>query len=373
MKKALMLLLAFAACRQQETVAPAPAPAAAPPKTEVRTIAFPVAGAVVPFVTAGGTVSYMDEQAKAFRVITYRDGKWSEPRTIATEESMLINRADFPSVWANGSELVASWSTRKEHGAIVHVAKSNDGGATWSAASTPHPDVISQFGFVSLAGDQYVYLDGRTLKGGMEGEGDMQLRAGDGTELDARVCDCCQTAIAMTSAGPIAAYRDRSADEVRDISIVRKTASGWTEPKPLHNDGWKIPGCPVNGPQLDANGNRVVAAWFTAANNDPRVYVAFSEDAGATFSAAVRVDGGKPAGRADVVLFADGSAAVTWVSQATGKSTLHARRIKPDGSLGTPVDLGEAAGFPRAALWDENVAVVWSRPDGVQLRVIERL
>lgn len=365
--------LLIAACGEEtRTVEPPPA-AAAKPAASMSTISFPAAGAIVPYVSRDGVVSYIDEQAKAFRVIAYRDGKWSEPRTIATEESMLINRADFPSVEANGDDLVATWSTRKGHGSIVHVAQSKDGGATWSAPKTPHPDVVSQFGFVSLAGDQFVYLDGRTLKGGMEGEGDMALRAGDGAALDPRVCDCCQTAMAMTADGPIAAYRDRSPDEIRDVSIVRRKASGWTEPKLLHADGWKIAGCPVNGPQLDANGKTVVAAWFTGSNNDPRVLVAFSSDSGETFSKPIRVDPGPAMGRADVVLLGDGSAAVTWIAGTDGKSILYARRVRPDGSLGDAQDLGEAAGFPRAALWDDNVAVVWSRPDGVQVRVIERL
>jgi hypothetical protein len=117
----------------------------------------------------------------------------------------------------------------------------------------------------------------------------------------------------------------------------------------------------------------VVAAWFTGSNNDPRVLVAFSSDSGETFSRPIRVDPGPAIGRADVVLLGDGSAAVTWVAGADGKSILYARRVRPDGSLGDAHDLGEAAGFPRAALWDDNVAVVWSRPDGVQVRVIERL
>ena len=324
---------------------------------------------MVPFVSNDGVVSYMDDRTRAFRLARYRDGNWSEARTIASDPAMLINRADYPSVSANGETIVATWSTRREHGTVVHVAKSTDGGATWSAPRTPHPDLVSQFGFVSLAGDDFVYLDGRKLEGGMEGDGEMELRAGDGRVLDPRVCDCCQTAIAMTDDGPIAAYRDRSPEEVRDISIVRRTASGWTAPKTLHADGWQIRGCPVNGPQLDADGKRVVAAWFTAVKNEPRVYVAFSDDAGATFGKPVRVDGGSTVGRADVVLLDDGAAAVTWVAS----SRLHARRVDRNGTLGKPLDLGEAAGFPRAARWGENVAVVWSRADGAQLAVIERL
>ena len=355
MRKLILVALLLAACAKEE-------------KTSLQVMKLPF-DAAVPFVANDGAVSFMDDETKAFRFAVYGGGKWSEPRTIASDPAMLINRADFPSISVHRETIVATWSTRKEHGAVVHVAKSTDGGATWSAPRTPHPDQISQFGFVSLAGDDFVYLDGRKLEGGMEGNGEMELRAGDGSALDPRVCDCCQTAIAMTSEGPIVAYRDRSPDEVRDISIVRRTASGWTAPKPLHADGWKIPGCPVNGPQLDADGKRVVAAWFTAVKDDPQVYVAFSDDAGATFGKPVRVDEGSTTGRADVVLLADGSAAVTWVA----KGTLHARRVDAKGTLGKPLDLGEATGFPRAARWGENVAVVWSRTGGAHLAVIERL
>jgi hypothetical protein len=328
--------------------------------------------AVVPFVADDGVISFMDDEAKAFRFVTFRDGKFSEPRTIASDPNMLINRADFPSIWVDGDDMVATWSTTKEHGAVVHVARSTDGGATWSPPRTPHPDVVSQFGFVSLAGEDFVYLDGRKLEGGMEGNGDMELRAGDGTLLDPRVCDCCQTAMAMTSQGPIVAYRDRSADEVRDISIVRRTADGWTPPKTLHADNWKIMGCPVNGPQIDADGNRVAVAWFTAANDQPRVYIAFSEDSGETFGAPILVPSRDAAGRVDVVLSDDRAAVLTWVAQTGGKASLYVRRVYPDGTIGSEERaLGEASGFPRAARWGENVAIVRSRPDGAFLELIE--
>lgn len=358
----LLVVLLLAACAGKEAVAPA---------ASLQKLPFKAA---VPFVANGGAISFMDEEARAFRFVTWRDGQFSEPRTIAADPDMLINRADFPSIWKNGDELVATWSTRREHGAVVHVARSTDGGATWSQPRTPHPDVVSQFGFVSLAGSDFVYLDGRKLEGGMEGSGDMELRAGDGTALDPRVCDCCQTAMAMTDEGPVVAYRDRSADEVRDISVVRRTAGGWSQPKTLRADGWKIMGCPVNGPQVDAIGKHVVVAWFTAASNQPRVYASFSDDAGATFGQPVLVDADVPAGRVDVVLFPTGSAVVTWVSQKTGKALLRAQRVHPDGTLGADVlGTGEVSGFPRAARWGENVAVVWSRPDGAYLNLIEGL
>jgi len=41
--------------------------------------------------------------------------------------------------------------------------------------------------------------------------------------LDTRVCECCQTSVAMTAEGPVVVYGDCSEaeKEIRDISIVR--------------------------------------------------------------------------------------------------------------------------------------------------------
>ena len=346
-----LLLLLIAGCRAEAPAVPV------------------LAKAKVPFIAGDGEGGFYVSHVTGdtFRVVRLRDGKWSAAQDIASG-NLLVNSADFPSIAFDGKSLRASWSTRNEHGSVIHLAQSTDDGATWSGAVTPHPEMVSQFGFVSLAGGEAVFLDGRRLKGGMEGEGEMELHTPDAL-LDPRVCDCCQTAMAMTSAGPVVAYRDRSAEEVRDIAIVRRTASGWSEPKTLHADGWTIAGCPVNGPQLDARGTRVVAAWFTAANDQPRVFVAFSQDAGATFSAPVRIDSGNAMGRVDVALLENGDAVVTFLAAGA----LHARRVSRDGTLGVSVRVAETGGFPRVAVSKENVGVVWSADDGVHFANLERL
>lgn len=333
-------------------------------------------GAVPNIAADGGggfVVTYID--GASFRFVTIRGDQASAPREIA-KGNLLVNRADFPTIAVSGKTMLASWLTKNGHGSMIHAARSTDGGATWSAAKTPHPSMVSEFGFVSLgANGDAIWLDGRGLKGGVEGEGDMELHyaafpfAKD-VAIDKRVCDCCQTAMAMTSDGPIVAYRDRSAEEIRDIAIVRGTKSGWTSPKVIHADGWKITGCPVNGPQLDANGKHVAIAWFTAAHDEPRVYAAFSNDAGATFSAPLRIDTDKASGRVDVALLADGSAVVTWVAVRGEKSIAYARRVRPT-SAGAPVEIGEARGFPRIAVSKENVGVVWAADDRVHFKTIK--
>lgn len=171
----------------------------------------------------------------------------------------------------------------------------------------------------------------------------------------------------MTSEGPIVAYRDRSAGEIRDIAVVRRVRGEWTQPKLVNEDGWHIAACPVNGPQLSANGRNVALAWFTAARDTAKVNVAFSTDAGATFSAPIRVDMGAPAGRVDVNLDKDGSAIVTWIERLGGDvAAVQARRVR-GATLGAPITVASSSaartsGFPRTTVSGDRVYFAWTDP-----------
>jgi len=94
----------------------------------------------------------------------------------------------------------------------------------------------------------------------------------------------------MTSEGPSSSTATERGGGARHL-ILRRTAQGWSAPSPVHADGWKVPGCPVNGPAVAASGRRVAVAWYTYADERPRVRLAFSDDAGARFGAPVEVDG----------------------------------------------------------------------------------
>src|SRR5205814_669732 len=171
-------------------------------------------------------------------------------------------------------------------------------------------------------------------------------------EVDSRVCDCCQTSVAENPDGILVAYRDRSPDEVRDIFTVRLVNGRWSSPSPVHSDGWKINGCPVNGPAVDASQGKVAVAWFTAAAGDGQSFVAFSDDDGRTFSAPVRVDDGHARGHVNVALLPDGSAAVSWTAAGKGASDFKVRRIDPSGRRSAAVRIAQVATteYPRLAL-----------------------
>lgn len=315
------------------------------------------------------------------------DAGWTEARTVASGTNWFVNWADVPSVIPlQHDSLAAHWlqkSAASTYAYDVRLAFSRDQGRTWSASVTPHHDgTRTEHGFASLfampgQGLGLAWLDGRQMKegahDGMDG-GNMSLRgamfAPDGTPasdmaIDDRVCECCPTAAAVTADGPIVAYRNRTADEIRDIYVSRLVGGTWTEPRAVHNDNWKIAACPVNGPALSARGRDVAIAWFTAVGDQGHVYAAFSSDAGAVFGAPVRIDDVGAVGRVDVELLADGSAAVTWIEFANQRSEFRIRRAGRDGSRSASlavsgVAAGRSSGYPRLARRGNELLFAWT-------------
>ena len=374
---------------------PACAPGAPPAVTLIGALESPAAeGSGEPFLSSAGDTVYLSwleavgGGTQELRFARLVGGAWSAPRVIARSDRFFVNWADFPSVSpAADGALWAHWLQRGpgdgyDYG--VRVARSADAGATWSEPWTPHEDDSpTEHGFVSTVGvgsDQgFLWLDGRAFAPRADGAPPTQemalyfRAAGDGgaagseTLVDARVCDCCQTDMALTAAGPVAVYRDRSPDEVRDIRIVRLVDGVWTEGAIVHDDGWETAACPVNGPAVAARGERVAVAWFTAAGGVPHVQVAFSDDSGARFGDPVVVDGGNPAGRVDVFMEPGGSALVSWLERTGGESAeVRVRAVHPSGRAGESVSVsvssGErASGFPRLVGGaGETVVVAWT-------------
>ena len=331
---------------------------------------------------------------------------WTPARIVASGRDWFVNWADVPSVLRLPSgALVAHWLQKSgptTYAYDVRLSHSTDDGQTWSSSYTPHHDgTQTEHGFASLfpMGDGFglVFLDGRNMKSGdghseHGGGGAMSVRfaqfapsteprAGKtfkqiaDTAVDARVCECCPTAAAVTPNGVIAAYRDRSDEEIRDNYVARLVNGKWLAPQPVFKDNWKIAACPVNGPALAANGKNVAMTWFTVKQDQGQAYLAFSPDAGATFAAPIRVDDGGSLGRVDVELLPDGAALATWIEFANQTAQFRARRIDRNGAKGAPVTVSSiagsrASGYPRAAIANGEVVFAWTESaDGGGLRV----
>lgn len=311
---------------------------------------------------------------------------WSNPATITSGKDYFVNWADFPSIYYFGeNNFAAYWPQKSGNGPYdydVKVSQSFDRGRTWTSSVTPHRDgKKGEHGFVSLFTDPdgslaLAWLDGRNMTDGHDGEGygamtlfattlDSDGNLGSEMLLDDRVCECCPTSAVETKDGVVLAYRDRSETEIRNMNVVRLTESSWTEPAPLHNDNWKIAGCPVNGPKLAAQKNAIASVWFTSPDETPQVLFALSKDLGKSFNTPVRLDSGMPIGRTDIIWLDGRRALASWMEYGEENTNIVFRTVSINGRLGKPfiaaeIDAGRASGYPVITRIGRQIFLAWT-------------
>jgi hypothetical protein len=322
------------------------------------------------------------DDGHALRFSTWTDGQWSKPRTVAEGNDWFVNWADFPSMAAlEDGTLAAHWLVKSGDATYaydVHVALSHDGGISWSEPLLPHRDATqTEHGFVSLIPSpngnfEFVWLDGRNTSTTPRGAMTLRYAAlspegelSDEAQVDESVCDCCSTDALRTADGTtLVAYRDRTASEVRDISVARLEGSKWSASRTIHADNWQTAACPVNGPAVAGQGESVAVAWFSAAQDAAVVQVAFSQDGGRSFDRPLRVDHGSPLGRVDVLMLGDGSALVCWLEREDGEARIYLRPVEPSGALEStlvaPTSPARSSGFPRMARFGNEVILAWT-------------
>jgi hypothetical protein len=264
--------------------------------------------------------------------------------TAASGTNWFVNWADTPKLAAVGDSrwlvcvLERTGTGSYDYGVRLRVWNSLSNECTEPVWLHDHAGP-GEHGFVSLVereggGAAAVWLDGRA-SGSSEhehGAGAMQLRArvvsasgalGREELLDERVCDCCPTAALAAGGGRVlVAYRDRTQAELRDIALL-----AWIQgarPKPLWNsaDGWRVDGCPVNGPALAGDGARTAVVYFTqAAGGPPSVRAAFGDELGERFGPTLTVGAEGELGRVSAAF--DGLGRL-WVSRLVQRGQLAA-------------------------------------------------
>ena len=333
--------------------------------------------------------------------------RWrNAPATIAIGNRMVVNWADTPhmaatpdgALWAHWLQKSPVAGADAPYAYDIALVRSRDGGANWGSPVVPHDDgTPTEHGFVSMWAQGsdgslgLAWLDGRNT-GAAAGHDAHAAASGDDPHagggkpmtlraavfdsnlrrtgeygIDASVCDCCQTAAAVTARGPVVVYRGRSDAEIRDILLTRFDGARWTTPAAVHADRWTMPACPVNGPDVAADGDGLVVGWYTAAGGTSKVQLARSDDAGDSFAAPVVLDSGEAVqGRVAVALDAQQAWAL-WLREEGDTQTLWLSRRSPDLAteyerlqLATLQGRGRATGLPQLQVAGGQGYVVWT-------------
>jgi hypothetical protein len=321
-----------------------------------------------------------------FQLSELSGSQWSTPSTITEGTTLMANWADFPSVFvASDGTMAAHYLERGTTRLAYHVRvkTSKDGGKSWSEPMTPHRDTsATEHGFVSFydapgGGVGLIWLDGREMAAGHGpgARGSMTLRstvlkngvAGDELVIDSKVCECCQTSAARTADAVLVAYRDRSDQEIRDTAVARLAGGKWSAPVTVGTDNWNITACPVNGPAIAASGQSAAVAWFTAAGDAPKTFVAFSTDGGRSFGGPIRLDTAPTLGRLDILMPSPDRAFVTSLERDAEGARVVLREVRRDGRVSAPVQIGRTtpdrpAGFPRIVSAGKRLVAAWTEP-----------
>ena len=302
----------------------------------------------------------------------FRESAWTKQQTKATSKNAFINWADFPqaAVSEQGESLYALLENLDYPGfsygvrMVTHQTDSNWLHQDMSGVEHGFPSVVAH----PEGGWLAVWLDGRGGNGhggGPAGEkmSFMATRvspkgvAGNEILIDGRTCSCCSTDLAFTKDGNAwAVYRDRDQEEIRDIALVQipatfdqalDSSNTKLQPRIPVADGWKIPGCPVNGPALAVHENQLAYSWFTMGKqgNQPQVRLAFSCDGGAVFSTPLRVDSGHSLGRVDLEFVDSNAVLVTWL-ETQGRGAVWMAKVLniQTGETSPAIPLGAVSG-----------------------------
>lgn len=315
----------------------------------------------------------------------FKDGKWVNPQTMATGSDWFVNWADFPAHAINEDLILSSYLKKSDSGTYTYdviLSLQKLSGEKIKEDFLLHTDgVKAEHGFVSIIpnhnqGFFITWLDGRnTVEKDLGGHHKpMTIRFAQITnkgdiinesELDSVTCDCCQTSIAVTNNGPVVVYRDRSEKEIRDIYIARNINGIWEVPTPIHNDGWEINGCPVNGPKVAFNSNNLAVSWFTVSNEKPTVNLSFSKSNGASFGNPIKINDNVAIGRVDVAFLNPQEVLVSYIEGDDVGTYLRIKKVSIDGKVSAPItiskiDGGRSTGVPQLEILNNEIFIVWT-------------
>ena len=337
---------------------------------------------------------------------------WSRPAAVAAPAADIHPHAESaPRLVATGAGVIAVvWSNtipapgRRWPASNIRMARSTDGGHTWSAPLTLNDDSSGTpgghlFHGAAWQGDSTLVVTWMDERQGTapaprgrpapavvghehaaaDAEPDARIwlaRSDDlgaswaaNTPLWTAACPCCRISLARGPGGAVmAGWRRHYPGNVRDV-VVAPLAAGDSLPEPqrVHPDQWVYPGCPHTGPgiALDSAGWAHVA-WFSGKQGAAGVYYAKQGAVSAAFADPVALVQARtlPASHAAVAPRAGGGAWVAWDVREDGRRIPSLALIAANGTLATQLALDtlDGADHPQlVTLRDGSAVVAWAR------------
>jgi hypothetical protein len=244
----------------------------------------------------------------------------------------------------------------------LRLSRSSDGGKTFGVSTLVNDDgqaINHTFDALEVAPDGAIHLawiDGREGKkepGTFVAKStDRGQSIGPNIKIDDNTCVCCRTALATSTEGIVyVAWRKIFEGHIRETVVARSTDGGdsFSSPVVVGNDRWIYQACPHRPASLgvDRQG-RLYVVWYTeGADETPAIYLAYSDDHGATFSLKkqLNVSKGTFPDHPQMAVDPAGRVVVIWEEQSpVRREVVMSRSLDRGVSFSKPVKLNEKNG-----------------------------
>jgi hypothetical protein len=267
-------------------------------------------------------------------------GPLGPPVRVNRPEETPYYRQEAPALALRGSDVFVTWSSthpkstpEKPFSSELRLSRSGDGGKTFEPSTVVNDDgqaINHTFDALQVAPDGAIHLawiDGRE---GKKDPGTFVAKSTDrgrsisqNIKIDDNTCVCCRTALATSSDGIVyVAWRKIFEGHVRETVVSRSTDGGQTFSSPVivGHDRWMYQACPHRPASLgvDRQG-RLYVVWYTEGEDEtPAVYLAYSDDQGATFSTKrqLNVSKGTFPDHPQMAVAPDGELVIVWEEQS---------------------------------------------------------
>jgi hypothetical protein len=314
---------------------------------------------------------------------------------------------------AIGEDIVVAWQSRHAGSPEIRIARSTDGGRTFTPAQTNHAAGLPGIrGWASVALDRSgtahtAWLDGRNAAPKIPASSNHTMShehaepvrqdlfhaatKADRTRVESMVatgvCFCCKTSVAVGADGSTyVAWRHVYPTNLRDMAVARSAdGQSFDPPVRVSEDGWQIASCPEDGPSIVVDAANVVhIAWPTIVApgaTQKGIFYSYSTDRGRTFAPRLRIDSDpsvRLAAHPQLTLMGNG-VAIAWEERAGDTTGIRTRLIVSESrerwhpALQPVINVADApnVSYPAIAGGANSVVISWilSAPAASELHV----
>ncbi len=284
---------------------------------------------------------------------------------------------------------------------VIKVARSDDAGATFESPATlgiedrgpvpslyfdmatgpDHAVYVAWLDLSRYAAQEVEHAKSKPAKEPAPADGDLRFaRSTDGGRtfttspvLDSNSCICCRTSVAGGPDGTAyLMWRHVFPVNERDVVVAVAPSSGpISAPVRVHDDHWKLDGCPDLGPDIGVGSDgKIHVAWYTAAPGLQGLHYARSSDGGRTFGRPVPLLTGPAIPGSQVKLAVENDVPwLVWEEVRPSETRLRLAHVSGADSVEVVKDPIGTGISPAIATGHGRIAVAWSEQGAVHVRL----